>query len=354
MKSPPKNKARSSKAPYEPPYRITPDILQSVSDIAEQLGRWSASADQAQLSPRLRREHRIRSIQASLAIENNSLSIEQVTAVLAGKRVLGPARDIQEARNAFAAYERLPLWQPQQAAHLLQAHGLLMGGLVDDPGRFRKGGVGIYRGEQLLHMAPPPARVPRLIDDLLGWISRADVHPLIASCVFHYEFEFIHPFADGNGRMGRLWQTLILSRWKPVLAWLPVESVVRDRQAAYYQALAESDRASESTAFIRFMLDALLSAIEALEHSDQAGDQVSDQVLRLLKALRPGESLKAAELMQRLELKHRASFRRLYLNPAVKLGLLAMSAPESPRSPAQCYRLTGKGQQARRRTRGRA
>ena len=269
---------------YQPPYTITPLILQRVAEIVELLTRWSVSSGDA-LSPRLRRNNRIRTIQASLAIENNTLSIEQVTAVLEGKRVLGLPREIQEVRNAFAAYEQLTYWQPHSSADLLAAHGLLMAGLVDDAGCFRTGGVGIYNDQGLVHMAPPASRVAGLMADLLAWLASAPVHPLIASCVFHYEFEFIHPFADGNGRMGRLWQTLILSQWQPLLAYLPVESVIRVRQTAYYQALAEADTLADSTPFIEFMLQALQDAMtEALvKTSGNASAKTSGKILALLR-----------------------------------------------------------------------
>ncbi len=245
---------------YQPPYTITPLILQRVADIVELLSRWQVAGDNI-LSPQLRRNNRIRTIQASLAIENNTLSIEQVTAVLEGKAVLGLPREIQEVRNAFSAYEQLPNWQAHSTTDLLTAQSLLMAGLVDDPGCFRSKGVGIYNDQSLVHMAPPASRVAALMADLLNWLASAPVHPLIASCVFHYEFEFIHPFADGNGRMGRLWQTLILSKWQPLLAYLPVESVIRVRQTAYYHALAEADKLADSTPFIEFMLQALIDAM---------------------------------------------------------------------------------------------
>ena len=269
---------------YQPPYTITPLILQRVADIVELLTRWEAAGDNG-LSPQLRRNNRIRTIQASLAIENNTLSIEQVTAVLDGKTVLGLPREIQEVRNAFAAYEQLPNWQAHSATDLLTAQGLLMSGLVDDAGSFRSKGVGIYNESDLVHRAPPARRVSALMADLLAWLASAPVHPLIASCVFHYEFEFIHPFADGNGRMGRLWQTLILSQWQPLLAYLPVESVIRVRQTAYYQALADADRLADSTPFIELMLQALLDAMIEVptKTSGKKSVKTSGKILALIR-----------------------------------------------------------------------
>lgn len=325
---------------YQPPLTLTPRMLALAAEIGERVGHLSALHEGA-LTPQLRRGNRIRTIQASLAIENNTLSVEQVTAVLDGKRVLGLPREIQEVRNAFSAYEVMPEWQPSLRDDLLAAHALLMHGLIDDAGSYRRGGVGIYRGDRLLHMAPPANRVPQLMDDLLAWLSRCELHPLIASCVFHYEFEFIHPFADGNGRMGRLWQTLILSQWRAVLAYLPVESVIREQQDAYYEALAVSDKAAEAAPFVEFMLAALRQALLEGVSGDQVSDQVSDQVARLLQALPPGEALKASELMQRLGLAHRPTFSNNYLKPALVAGLIEMTDPASPRSPAQKYRRTG-------------
>lgn len=240
-------------------------MLGKVADIAERLGRWrQASRDAVQ--PQLRRAQRIRSVQASLAIEQNTLTLEQVTAVLDGRPVLGLPREIQEVKNAFAAYDALPEWNPARLDDLCAAHGLLMRGLADDAGRLRQGGVGIYRGERLVHMAPPANQLPRLMRDLLGWLAKTEAHPLIASSAVHYELEFIHPFSDGNGRIGRLWQTLILSRWQPVLAYLPVETVIQRRQDDYYRALGEADRSSDCSGFILFMLDAIDDALrQALE-----------------------------------------------------------------------------------------
>lgn len=284
---------------YRPPFVLSHAMLSKVAEIGEWLGRWK-QANRAGLVPQLRRGNRIRTIQASLAIEQNTLSLEQVTAVLDGKPVLGPPREIQEVRNAFDAYEALPRLDPSRLDHLLAAHGLLLQGLADDAGRLRQGGVGIYRGEQLVHMAPPPSQVPRLVDDLLGWLSTTDAHPLIASSAVHYELEFIHPFSDGNGRVGRLWQTLILSRWQPILGFLPVETVIRGRQDSYYSVLGEPDAAADCGGFILFMLEALATALQdaiAAEASVETSAKPSVKTpVAVLELLRQNPEMTLAEV----------------------------------------------------------
>ena len=200
----------------------------------------------------------------NLVLEGNTLSESQITAILDGKTVIAPPREVQEARNALAAYEGMADWQPSRERDLLAAHARLMHGLIDDAGAYRHGGAGVMRGDQVVHMAPPASRVPILMGDLLRWLARTDQHPLIASSVFHYELEFIHPFADGNGRLGRLWQTLILCQWNPLFAYVPVESLVHTHQEAYYQALRDSTRASDCAVFVEFMLERLLEAIAAV------------------------------------------------------------------------------------------
>ncbi|WP_447826615.1 Fic family protein [Aeromonas hydrophila] len=261
-------------AAYSPPFTLTHAILSRVAEIAELVGQWRFA--QSSQVPMLRRESRIRTIQASLAIEHNTLSVEQVTAVIEGKTVLGLPREIQEVRNAFAAYEAIPDWDPASAEDLLGAHGLLMRGLCDDAGHWRSGGVGVYRGEQLVHMAPPANQVPRLMGLLLAWLAETEAHPLIASCALHYELEFIHPFADGNGRMGRLWQTVILSRWQPVMAFLPVETVIKARQEDYYRQLSQADSRSDCTEFILFLLEALRDAlVQAISDQPDAETRMS-------------------------------------------------------------------------------
>jgi Fic family protein len=329
---------------YTPPYRITPGILHSIEQIGEALGNLRMHAESVAV-PVLRRGNRIKTVQASLAIEGNTLSIEQVTAVFSGKRVLAQPREIQEVRNAFAAYEKLTEWTTHSRADLLAAHDLLMAGLVDQTGRFRSGGVGIQRGVEVVHIAPPPEQVPALMDDLLAWLEKTDEHPLVASCVFHYEFEFIHPFEDGNGRVGRLWQTLILIQWRPIFALLPVESIIRDRQQDYYAALGRADHAADATAFIEFMLAAILRAIEeSALASDQESDHQSDQVMRLIRALRKSQR-SASDLMAELGLSHRPTFRKNYLHPALEARLIEMTQPDTPRARNQKYRLTARALQ---------
>lgn len=262
----------------KPPYELTPQVLNLVAEICEVLGH--ISAQKKRPAPKLRRENRIKTIQSSLAIEGNSLSLAQVTAVIGKKRVLGVPREIQEVRNAFEAYERLAKWNPLDTAHLLEAHSILMKGLVDQPGRFRSGGVGIQRGKDIVHLAPPAGRVPSLVKDLLHWLETTDAHPLLASSAFHYDFEFIHPFSDGNGRLGRLWQTLLLNRWNPVFASIPVESVIHDRQEGYYEALRQSDSSGDGTAFILFMLESILAACKEIARAEKkpSGSQKTSQI----------------------------------------------------------------------------
>ncbi len=289
---------------YQPPFTITPEILDLVARISEMLGRWSASMS-GSLSPQLRRTNRILTIQASLAIENNTLSIEAVTDILEGKRVLGLPREIQEVRNAFATYDAMANWIPDSIENLLAAHELLMAGLVDQAGQFRSGGVGIYRNKMVVHMPPPASRVKILMSDLLAWLATTTIHPLVASCVFHYEFEFIHPFEDGNGRMGRLWQTLILKSWQPILAYLPVETVIRDQQEAYYAALSASDQASDATVFVEFMLKALYQAMQesSVKGSVKSSEKTEERILVLLNE---NHHLAIVELAEILKLSTRA------------------------------------------------
>jgi Fic family protein len=329
----------NKKTQYQPPYTINSAILRLVVEIGEAIGRLSAQGDTAK-ALRLRRINRIRTILGSLAIEGNTLSEEQITAILNGKRVIASPREIQEARNAIAAYDDFEKWRPDVEDALLEAHRILMVGLLDDAGAYRRGGVGVMAGARLIHMAPPADRVPALIHDLLQWLRTSDQHPLIVSSVFHYEFEFIHPFADGNGRMGRLWQTLILTRWNPMFAHIPVESLVYEHQPEYYQALQSSTDQTDSAPFIEFMLRMILDAVSGMV-TPQVAPQVTPQVERLLEGL-AGEMTRE-ELQSALGLRDRKSFRARYLKPALVASLIEMTLPDKPNSRMQKYRLTEKG-----------
>lgn len=284
-------------ASSKPPYEMTPQLVNLLAELCGVLGRISAFAGRPSL--KLRRENRLKAIQSSLAIEGNTLSIEQVTAIAKGGRVLGVPREVQEVRNAFAAYERLDSWNLAGLADLLEAHSIMMKGLVDQPGLFRTGGVGIQRGSDIVHLAPPAKRVPALVGSLLKWLERTDEHPLIASAAFHYDFEFIHPFADGNGRIGRLWHTLALCRWNPVFAAIPIESIIHDRQKDCYAALRLADSRGDATCFIAFMLEALLSACDEIARGSLKSSQKSSQ-RKLLDAMRANSRISIAELSVRL------------------------------------------------------
>ncbi|MBK5245252.1 MAG: Fic family protein [Eubacteriaceae bacterium] len=318
---------------YIPPFVITDKMIDLIAEISVWIGKISVNSNQVANSL-LRRENRIKTIQASLAIENNTLTIEQVTAIINGKRILGAPEEIKEVKNAYEAYEMLLGMNPASMNDLLKAHGMMMSDLVKEVGMFRSGNVGVFDGEVVVHMAPPSRLVPELMKNLFDWYQSSKVHPLIKSCVFHYEFEFIHPFADGNGRIGRMWHTLLLSRWKEILAWIPIETLVKERQAEYYKVLGIADKNADSSIFIEFMLQAILDTLREMSDSDQ----VSDQVKRIVTGLGK-ETLSAIEIMQRLGLSHRATFRKNYLNPALEAGLIERTIPEKPNSSKQKYRI---------------
>lgn len=327
------------KADYIPPFIITSAIIAWIADISQLLGRISV-LDDLTANIHLRRVNRIRTIQGSLAIEGNTLTEGQITAIIDGKRVLAPPREIQEVRNAVKAYDSMEKWVPYSQDDLLSAHNVLMTALLDNPGTFRSGGVGVVAGKTVVHMAPPAHRVPFLVNDLLLWLKTTDMHPLISSSVFHYEFEFIHPFEDGNGRMGRLWQTLILGKWNPLFSSIPVESLVYEHQAEYYAALNKSTENSESSAFIEFMLNMIHQAVLSMK-TPEVSPEVSPEVKKMLLVISGDMTRK--QIQEKLGLSDEKHFREAYQQPAVAAGLIEMTVPDKPNSRLQKYRITPRG-----------
>ena len=267
----------------KPPFEITASMLDKIAEIAELVGQVNAMAGLT-TNPMLRRTNRIRTIYSSLAIEQNTLSLEQVTAVLNGKRVIAPPKDIAEVKNAYEIYEMMDSLNPYSVEDLLNAHGVMTKGLTEESGCFRSGPVGVVDKQgNILHFGTLPDYAPGLTMDLLDWVQKSNIHMLIKSCVFHYELEVIHPFADGNGRIGRLWHTLLLTQWKPVFAWLPVESIIHDRQDEYYAAINRSIYEGESTAFIEFLLSAIQEALLEAVQTTSASESMTTDELRWYK-----------------------------------------------------------------------
>lgn len=261
---------------YQPPFHMTDRIINLVAAISEQVGRITVLSH-GNLNPHLRKENRIRTIHSSLAIEHNSLSLDQVTAILDGKRILGNPNEIQEVKNAYDAYELMLTLNPYSVKDLLKAHKLMMTGLIRENGSFRQGNVGVFDGDVVIHVAPPARLVPQEMANLFGWYQKSELHPLIKSAVFHYEFEFIHPFADGNGRMGRMWHSLLLGVWNEIFYWLPVEDLIRNRQQEYYNALGKSDHEGDSAVFVELMLEILL---DTLKETDVVGEKEKSNVTK--------------------------------------------------------------------------
>lgn len=266
----------------KPPFEITEKIISDISEICELISRVEITQKQ---SPRLRRENRIKTIYSSLAIEQNILDLEQVTAVISGKHVLAPPKDIAEVKNAYEIYEHMGILNPYNVDDLLKAHGVMMRGLNTEAGEFRSKPVGIVNSVgEVVHFGTLPQYVPSLINELLEWTKNSGLHMLIKSCVFHYEFELIHPFADGNGRLGRMWHTLLLSKWNPIFAQLAIESIIHDNQEKYYEAINASNIQGESTVFIEFMLSVIKRALkECAKTKRQSKKTQTELICKYLK-----------------------------------------------------------------------
>lgn len=297
-------------AVYEPPFTMTDEITALLVEVGDLAGRVSVAAGNA--APVLRRQNRIRTIYSSLAIEQNTLTLDQVTAVLNGKRVLAPPQDIREVQNAYEAYEHLSELDPFSMEDLLKAHAFMMAGLTSEAGFFRSGNVGVFRGDRLIHAGTPAAYVPEVMQQLFDWMRSSRLPLLLTSCIFHYEFEFIHPFSDGNGRTGRLWHSLFLQRWKPFFAWLPIETMIHERQDDYYAALNAANSSGESTVFVAFMLTVIRDALKELMNTDvgesvgdNVGEKLTDSEARCLDAVRLHPDFSAKKLADSLGLTSR-------------------------------------------------
>lgn len=324
---------------YEPPFTITNRIVSYVASISEKIGRITLLSDM-EAKPHLRKNNRIKSIHSSLKIEANSLSLNQVRDVINGKLVLGEQKEIQEVKNAYDAYEKILELDPYSIDDLKKFHGIMTRYIVEESGDFRRGEEGVFNGEQCIFMAPTAQYVPQLMNELFGWMREAQtkVHPLVLSSVFHYEFVFIHPFSDGNGRMARLWHTAILSKWKPIFEYIPIESQVEKFQEDYYDAIARCHVEGESTFFIEFMLSQIDKILDEL--SVQISDdyqQIPESVQKLLAVMEYDISYTGNALMEKLGLKSREGFRRNYLRPAMEMHLIHMTIPDKPNSRNQRY-----------------
>lgn len=320
---------------YKPPYTLTTKMLDYISKIMKIIGQ--VSTINLSNKPMLRKSNKINSIYSSLAIENNALSREQVRDVINGKLVIGPKRDILEVQNAIKCYDEILTLNPFDVIDLLKFHGTMMTGLIDDAGSYRKGQEGVFDGDNVIFIAPPADRVSSLMAQLFDYLNNTKENILIKSCVFHYEFEFIHPFTDGNGRMGRMWQTALLSSEEKIFAYLPIESIIKERQQEYYEAIQYCNNSGDSNAFIEFMLDAICETLERTLKNDTDIRVLSPYIQKLLNIMEDDVPYSTKELLSLLELKSRASFKKNYLDPAMEQGVVNMTIPESPNSRNQKY-----------------
>lgn len=324
---------------YVPPYTISNKMIELVLEISEKVGRINSHKD-LETKPHLRRNNRIRSIHSSLKIEANSLSLSEVRDVIDGHLVLGDQKEIQEVKNAYQAYGHISNINPSSMTELKKIHGIMTYITVNESGVFRKGEEGVFSGDECIFVAPPPHMVSGLMKDLLAWVKRSEgiVHPLIISSVFHYEFVFIHPFADGNGRMARLWHMVILYRWRNVFEYIPLESQIEKYQAEYYDAIARCHVNGNSDIFIEFMLNMISQVLdEVLEQISKTNAETSEYVKRMLDVMEYDVPYTSNAIMEALGLKSKETLRKNYINPAMELGVLRMTLPDKPNSKNQRY-----------------
>ena len=324
---------------YIPPYTISDKMLEQVASISEKVGRITSHRE-LESKPHLRRNNRIRSIHSSLKIEANSLSLNEVRDVINGHYVVGDQKEIQEVKNAYAAYEKISEIDPSSLSDLKKIHGILTHLTVEESGEFRKGDEGVFSGGKCIFVAPPSHMVSGLIKSLLSWVKTSEgiVHPLIMAAVFHYEFVFIHPFSDGNGRMARLWHTVILYRWRSLFEYIPLESQIERFQEQYYDAIAKCNVNGNSDVFIEFMLDMIDKVLDdVMLQVNKVNAETSEYVRRMLAVMEYDIPYTSRDIMALLGLKSKDTLRKNYLNPAMKLGLVKMTIPDKPNSRNQRY-----------------
>ena len=324
---------------YIPPYTISDKMLEQVASISEKVGRITSHRE-LESKPHLRRNNRIRSIHSSLKIEANSLSLNEVRDVINGHYVVGNQKEIQEVKNAYAAYEKISEIDPSSLSDLKKIHGILTHLTVEESGEFRKGDEGVFSGGKCIFVAPPSHMVSGLIKSLLSWVKTSEgiVHPLIMAAVFHYEFVFIHPFSDGNGRMARLWHTVILYRWRSVFEYIPLESQIERFQEQYYDAIAKCNVNGNSDVFIEFMLDMIDKVLDdVMLQVNKVNAETSEYVRRMLAVMEYDIPYTSRDIMALLGLKSKDTLRKNYLNPAMELGLVKMTIPDKPNSRNQRY-----------------
>ena len=324
---------------YKPPFSITNEMLELTASISEKVGRIS-SRKELETRPHLRRNNRIESIHASLKIEANSLSISEVRDIIDGHAVLGNSDEIKEVKNAYNAYEQLDSLDPFKIEDLKKAHAIMTGGLLKESGVFRSGNEGVFANGKCIFVAPPPDLVPELMENLFDWMKEASstLHPLILSAVFHYEFVFIHPFSDGNGRIARLWHTLLLYKWREIFAYIPIESQIEKFQESYYEAISKCHINGDSTIFIEFMLNQIDRILDDLIlRFGRENGATTEYVKRMLSVMEFGIPYTANSIMEKLGLKSKETFRKNYMNPAIAQGFVKMSIPDKPNSRNQSY-----------------
>mgnify|MGYP004658958893 FL=1 len=324
---------------YIPPYTITNEMLTKISNIMEKIGKLD-NYTTLDKTPYLRKQTKINSIHSSLAIENNKLTVGQVKDVINGKTVIGPMKEIQEVKNAYKAYEMLNDINPYNIDELKKVHGIMTYLTVDESGEFRKGAEGVFDGDKCIFVCPPPEMVNKLMKDLFKWLNdnKDTIHPLILSSIFHYEFVFIHPFSDGNGRMSRLWQNAILNKWKNIFEYLPIESQIHKYQKEYYDAIMTCNTNGNSNVFIEFMLDMIEKTLdERLNSSLPIIDNENININKLLSIMKENTPMTANEIMNKLGIKSKETLRNNYLDPAIKKEVINLTIPDKPTSKNQMY-----------------